>query len=163
MPQGGIDKGEEPGRLRFASWRRKRASRRAWWSGSANARERLNYDLPEELRGKLWGGKWIGQDQDWFLARFLGTDEDVNIATAHRSSANGNGWSRSSFPDLIVPFKRDLYRQLLWEFADIFRFDWTRLSGSAISEARSREARRASPIYSTRNRSSSAGTGKAST
>jgi putative (di)nucleoside polyphosphate hydrolase len=80
--------------------------------------ERLKYDLPEELRGKLWGGKWKGQDQDWFLARFLGTDSDVNIATPHPEFRNWKWIEPAELPELIVPFKRDLYRQLLREFAD---------------------------------------------
>ena len=80
--------------------------------------ERLKYDLPEELRGKLWGGKWKGQDQDWFLARFLGTDLDVNIATPHPEFRDWKWIEPAELPELIVPFKRDLYRQLLREFAD---------------------------------------------
>ena len=80
--------------------------------------ERLKYDLPKELRSKLWGGKWKGQDQDWFLARFLGTDADVNIATDHPEFRDWKWIEPSDLPELIVPFKRELYRQLLREFAD---------------------------------------------
>jgi putative (di)nucleoside polyphosphate hydrolase len=79
--------------------------------------ERLKYDLPEELRSKLWGGKWKGQDQDWFLARFLGTDEDVNIATEQPEFRDWKWIEPADLPELIVPFKRDLYRRLLREFA----------------------------------------------
>jgi len=80
--------------------------------------ERLKYDLPKELRSKLWGGKWKGQDQDWFLARFLGTDADVNIATEHPEFRDWKWIEPTELPELIVPFKRELYRQLLREFAD---------------------------------------------
>ena len=80
--------------------------------------ERMKYDLPAELQGKLWGGKWRGQDQDWFLARFLGTDQDVNIATKHPEFRDWKWIEPQQLPDLIVPFKRDLYRQLLREFAE---------------------------------------------
>lgn len=80
--------------------------------------ERLKYDLPLELRGKLWGGKWKGQDQDWFLASFLGTDADVNIATKHPEFRDWKWIEPRQLPDLIVPFKRGLYRQLLREFAE---------------------------------------------
>jgi len=80
--------------------------------------ERLKYDLPKELRSKLWGGKWKGQDQDWFLARFLGTDADVNIATDHPEFREWKWIEPTELPELIVPFKRELYRQLLREFAD---------------------------------------------
>lgn len=80
--------------------------------------ERMKYDLPAELQGKLWGGKWRGQDQDWFLARFLGTDQDVNIATKHPEFRDWKWIEPQQLPDLIVPFKRELYRQLLREFAE---------------------------------------------
>jgi putative (di)nucleoside polyphosphate hydrolase len=80
--------------------------------------ERLKYDLPKELRSKLWGGKWKGQDQDWYLARFLGTDADVNIATEHPEFRDWKWIDPAELPELIVPFKRELYRQLLREFAD---------------------------------------------
>ena len=82
------------------------------------APERLKYDLPKGLRSKLWGGKWKGQDQDWFLARFLGDDSDVNIATKHPEFREWKWIDPEQLPELIVPFKRELYRQLLREFAD---------------------------------------------
>ena len=80
--------------------------------------ERLRYDLPQELRSKLWGGKWIGQDQDWYLCRFLGRDSDVDIATKHPEFREWRWVDPEQLPDLIVPFKRDLYRRLIAEFAD---------------------------------------------
>jgi putative (di)nucleoside polyphosphate hydrolase len=80
--------------------------------------ERLKYDLPEELRAKLWGGKFKGQDQDWFIARFLGQDSDINIATNHPEFREWKWIEPAQLPELIVPFKRDLYRQLLSEFAE---------------------------------------------
>jgi putative (di)nucleoside polyphosphate hydrolase len=82
------------------------------------APERLKYDLPDDLRAKLWGGQWKGQDQDWFLARFLGTDTDVNIATDQPEFRDWKWIEPADLPELIVPFKRELYRQLLREFAD---------------------------------------------
>jgi putative (di)nucleoside polyphosphate hydrolase len=80
--------------------------------------ERLKYDLPKKLRSRLWGGKFKGQDQDWFLARFLGRDSDINIKTKHPEFREWKWIEPDQLPDLIVPFKRDLYRQLLSEFAD---------------------------------------------
>jgi putative (di)nucleoside polyphosphate hydrolase len=80
--------------------------------------ERLKYDLPRALQGKLWGGKWRGQDQDWYLARFLGDDRDIDIATEHPEFREWKWIEPAELPELIVPFKRDLYRQLLREFAD---------------------------------------------
>ena len=73
-------------------------------------------DLPPELRSSLWKGKWKGQLQDWFLCRFLGDNRDVNIATKH-PEFNAWKWVEPRLlPDLIVPFKRDLYRDLLRHF-----------------------------------------------
>ena len=80
--------------------------------------ERLKYDLPKELRAKLWGGKYAGQDQDWFLARFLGQDRDIKIATDHPEFREWKWIEPAQLPDVIVPFKRELYRQLLKHFAD---------------------------------------------
>ena len=82
----------------------------------ANCPERLKYDLPDELRPKLWGGKYKGQDQDWYLARFLGRDGDVDIATEHPEFREWKWIEPDQLPELIVPFKRDLYRRLLREF-----------------------------------------------
>ena len=79
--------------------------------------ERLKYDLPGELRSKLWGGKFKGQDQDWFLARFLGLDSDININTKDPEFREWKWIEPARLPDLIVPFKRDLYRRLISEFA----------------------------------------------
>jgi putative (di)nucleoside polyphosphate hydrolase len=84
----------------------------------AKCPERLKYDLPPELRPKLWDGKYMGQDQDWFLARFLGHDSDINIATEHPEFREWKWIEPQQLPDVIVPFKRDLYRRLLREFAD---------------------------------------------
>lgn len=84
----------------------------------ADCAERLKYDLPGELRAKLWGGKYVGQDQDWFLVRFLGRDSDINIATKHPEFREWKWIEPDQLPELIVPFKRDLYRRLLEEFAE---------------------------------------------
>ena len=118
MPQGGIDPGEEPWATALRELEEETGIPPHLVERVADVPERLKYDLPEELRGKLWGGKWIGQDQDWYLARFLGTDEDVNIATKHPEFREWKWIEPAQLPELIVPFKRELYSQLLREFAD---------------------------------------------
>ena len=80
--------------------------------------QQLKYDIPEALANRLWGGKWKGQLQDWYLCRFLGDDGDVNIATKHPEFNDWKWVEPAQLPDLIVPFKRDLYRRLLAEFGD---------------------------------------------
>jgi len=118
MPQGGIDKGEEPWTTALRELEEETGIKPELVEKVSECPERLKYDLPEELRGKLWGGKWKGQDQDWFLARFLGDDSDVNIATKDPEFREWKWIEPRQLPDMIVPFKRDLYRRLLREFAD---------------------------------------------
>ena len=118
MPQGGIDKGEEPWATALRELEEETGIPPHLVERISECPERLRYDLPPELRGKLWGGKWTGQLQDWYLARFLGTDADINIATAHPEFNDWKWVEPAALPDLIVPFKRDLYRRLLAEFAE---------------------------------------------
>ena len=82
MPQGGIDQGEEPWATALRELEEETGIAPHLVERLSECPERLRYDLPEELRGKLWGGKWVGQDQDWFLARFLGQDSDIDIDVA---------------------------------------------------------------------------------
>jgi putative (di)nucleoside polyphosphate hydrolase len=118
MPQGGIDEDEKPWKTALRELEEETGIPPRLVERISATPERLKYDLPEELRGKLWGGKWVGQDQDWYLARFLGEDSDVNIHTKHPEFREWKWIDPQQLPELIVPFKRDLYRQLLREFAD---------------------------------------------
>ena len=118
MPQGGIDEGEEPWATALRELEEETGIAPELVEKISECPERLKYDLPEDIRSELWGGKWIGQDQDWFLARFLGEDCDVNIATGHPEFREWKWIEPAQLPNLIVPFKRELYRQLLREFAD---------------------------------------------
>lgn len=118
MPQGGIDAGEDPG---IAVWREIEeeigtvnckiiAESKAW----------LTYDIPEELRATLWGGKYRGQKQKWYAMRFLGNDSEINLAAHHKPEFSEWKWAEiSNIPDLIVSFKRDLYVQIVNEFSHI--------------------------------------------
>jgi putative (di)nucleoside polyphosphate hydrolase len=117
MPQGGIDDGEEPWATALRELEEETGIAPRLVERISECPERLKYDLPEQLRGKLWGGKYFGQDQDWFLARFLGTDADVNIHTHHPEFREWKWVDPQHLPNLIVPFKRELYLQLLSEFA----------------------------------------------
>ncbi|WP_308517539.1 RNA pyrophosphohydrolase [Sphingomonas flavescens] len=118
MPQGGMDKGEEPWATALRELEEETGIAPHLVEPVAAAPERIRYDLPEELRGKLWGGKWLGQDQDWFLTRFLGRDSDVNIATAHPEFRDWRWVEPARLPELIVPFKRELYCRVVAEFAE---------------------------------------------
>src|SRR5688500_18193509 len=117
MPQGGMDEGEEPWTTALRELEEETGIAPDKVELVAECPERLRYDLPEDLMGKLWGGKWRGQLQNWFLCRFLGDDSDVNIATEHAEFDKWQWVEPERLPDLIVPFKRELYRKLLRDFA----------------------------------------------
>jgi putative (di)nucleoside polyphosphate hydrolase len=118
MPQGGIDKGEEPWPAALRELEEETGIAPHLVERVAAGPDRLRYDLPEALRGKLWGGKWKGQLQDWYLCRFTGDNSDVNIATNHPEFSHWKWIEPADLPDLIVPFKRALYRRLLADFSD---------------------------------------------
>ncbi len=117
MPQGGIDEGEEPWATALRELEEETGIPPHLVERIADHPERLRYNLPEELQPKLWGGKWRGQEQDWFLCRFLGRESDVNIATEHPEFCDWKWVPAHELPAIIVPFKRDLYRCLIehWE------------------------------------------------
>lgn len=117
MPQGGIDEGEDPWGTALRELEEETGIPPHLVERIATCPERLRYELPEEWRGFLWGGKWIGQEQDWYLCRFLGRDSDVNIATEHPEFREWKWVEPEQLPELIVPFKRPLYERLLKEFA----------------------------------------------
>lgn len=120
MPQGGIDEGEEI---------REAALRELWEETGveerhvallAQTREELLYDLPDELIGKLWKGRYRGQRQHWVLARFTGQDSDIRID--HHDPAEFCEWRWTDpreLPELIVPFKKRVYRAVLDEFREL--------------------------------------------
>jgi putative (di)nucleoside polyphosphate hydrolase len=118
MPQGGIDEGEEPWSTALRELEEETGIRPQLVERIAQCPERLKYRLPDELVGVVWKEPWIGQDQDWYLARFLGGDGDVDIATSDPEFRDWKWVEPAELPDSIVPFKRDLYRRLLREFAD---------------------------------------------
>lgn len=116
MPQGGLDKGEDPlaGALRELEEETGIPPRLVEILGKAP--EELLYDLPPELVGKIWGGKYRGQAQHWFVARFLGTDDDVNLGTAEPEFRAWKWADPADLVDMIVPFKRDLYARVVETF-----------------------------------------------
>jgi len=117
MPQGGLDPGEAPLEGALRELEEETGITRDLVEIVARAPEELLYDLPEDLIGKVWKEPWRGQRQTWFLARFLGTDEDVNIATAEPEFRAWKWADPAELPAMIVPFKKKLYEQVLKAFA----------------------------------------------
>jgi putative (di)nucleoside polyphosphate hydrolase len=117
MPQGGVDDGED---LREAAMRE--LAEETGVAGNhaqiiAQSREEHFYDLPEELLGKLWKGRYRGQRQHWFLARFTGEDHHVRLDAHDPAEFDAWKWVEPDLlPDLIVPFKKPVYRAVLEEF-----------------------------------------------
>jgi putative (di)nucleoside polyphosphate hydrolase len=114
MPQGGIDLNEEP---RAAALRELEEE-----IGTANAeivaetRNWLLYDLPDDLIGKVWGGRYRGQAQKWFAVRFLGSDAEINPAKHQDPEFSDWKWAPlAQLPELIIGFKRELYKSLVAE------------------------------------------------
>ncbi len=116
MPQGGIDEGEDAKAAALRELQEETGIRPDLVEIIAKAKDEHFYDLPPELVGKLWGGKYRGQRQYWYLARFVGQDCDIDIQTKHPEFREWKWAAPDTLPDLIVPFKRKLYRDILQEF-----------------------------------------------
>ncbi len=120
MPQGGIDEGEDLREALFRELWEETGVERDKVAIIGQTAEPLRYDLPDELIGKLWGGEYRGQEQNWFLVRFEGTDEDVDLDAHDDPEFCEFRWvPASTVPDLIVPFKKRVYRSIIAEFADL--------------------------------------------
>ena len=118
MPQGGLDPGETPLQGALRELEEETGISPDLIEIVAQAKDELTYDLPEDLIGKVWKENWRGQRQTWFLARFLGRDEDVVLQTAEPEFRAWKWAEPAELPALIVPFKKKLYQDVLKAFAD---------------------------------------------
>ncbi len=117
MPQGGLDPGEDPQTGALRELEEETGISPTMVEIIAVAPRTLDYDLPDNLVGKLWKGKYRGQRQTWYLMRFIGDDADIDLQTRH-PEFNAWKWAEPGhLPDMIVPFKQQLYRDVLDIFA----------------------------------------------
>jgi putative (di)nucleoside polyphosphate hydrolase len=116
MPQGGIDPGETPRQAAFRELKEEVGTDKA--AILAETEGWLHYDLPSDIASRMWSGRWRGQRQKWFLMRFTGEDADINPATEQPEFDAWEWVEPRCLPDLIVPFKRPLYRDVLAEFRE---------------------------------------------
>lgn len=118
MPQGGLDEGEDAETGALRELEEETGIPPHLVEIVQRCPVELRYDLPDDLIGKMWKGKWRGQRQTWFLARFLGTDGDVRL-DAHEQEFRAWKWADpKDLPLMIVPFKKKLYEDVLEAFAD---------------------------------------------
>ena len=114
MPQGGIDPGEDPRRAALRELEEEIGTANA--AIIAEADGWLSYDLPVELAKRVWGGRYRGQAQKWFAARFLGDDAEIDLEKHHQPEFSAWRWAPIDvLPTAIVGFKRDLYGELVIE------------------------------------------------
>jgi putative (di)nucleoside polyphosphate hydrolase len=122
MPQGGIDDHEDPRQAALRELKEETGIRSVEIIAEGSAW--YTYDLPENLRPSAWGGRYRGQRQKWFAARFLGGDSEVTIALPPGHQIEFDAWRWAGIDELtslIVPFKRAVYAQVVRDFAHLAR------------------------------------------
>ena len=115
MPQGGIDAGESPLQACMREMREEIGTNTAELVSQHD--DWLYYDIPLPLADRLWQGRYKGQKQKWMALRFTGDDSDINIATEEPEFCEWKWLSPHDLVNLAVPFKRDVYQNVLAAFA----------------------------------------------
>ena len=118
MPQGGIDAGEPPRQAALRELREEIGTDRA--DLLAESRSWLHDDVPDEIVRGMMGGRYRGNRQKWFAMRFTGSDADINFATEHPEFDAWKWVSPEQLPELVAPFMRKLYLDVLAEFRTVW-------------------------------------------
>ena len=124
LPQGGIDPGEDPYRAALRELYEETSVRSV--ELLAEAPDWYRYDLPAPVAGQAWRGRYRGQTQRWFALRFTGSESEIDIdrpgGGRHRAEFDGWRWEKfEALPDLIIPFKRNVYERVVEAFAHLAR------------------------------------------
>ena len=117
MPQGGVDKGED-----FITAMRRELIEETSIKNIKILKEIQNvyqYELPDNLVGIIWKGKFRGQRQKWFITKFLGKDDEINLDTQHPEFIDWKWIDPKDLPEVIVDFKKELYLNLLKEINQV--------------------------------------------
>jgi putative (di)nucleoside polyphosphate hydrolase len=118
MPQGGIDEGEDTYKAALRELREE--TNISSVEKLAEIGDWLNYDIPPDLVGQAWKGRYRGQTQKWYALRFIGEESEIDIAhpAGHKPEFSAWRWERmDKLPALIIPFKRPVYERVIREFA----------------------------------------------
>ena len=116
MPQGGIDDNEIPLEAAYREMGEETGIQKRKVTLLKQSKLWYRYDLPQEIQGKFWGGKFKGQSQKWFLFKFIGIKSDINIETKDAEFSDWRWSKKTDMLDSIVPFKKSLYQSVLNDF-----------------------------------------------
>jgi putative (di)nucleoside polyphosphate hydrolase len=120
-PQGGIDKGEDARTAALRELEEETGVSPDLVTVLAETDGWVTYDLPHDIVPRIWKGRYRGQEQKWFLLRFNGSDDQINIEVDHQEFSEWRWLPVDQLVANIVPFKRGVYEQVVAEFAPLLR------------------------------------------